>query len=301
VLAINLQIRRDQRTVTPCSEDIAANVRRVLEVPDANLDFARAKIAFDALIDPQIDQAAILRELDDLTRTAHEIARSDPHPNVRLRAVRTLLHESGPWNDHRPFSYDQSDPTGSLLHNKLLHNYLGSRRGQCVSMPVLFLILGCRLGLDVALASAPEHVFVRYTDEHGRTHNLETTSGAYPARDEWYRQNFPITDRAVESGIYLRTLSAREAVAISGLSGVAAGGPWLGYPRMGFGGGGRGTSLISSASRSLGSSPLGGGLLGSGNLGSVAGRSLSRVSAGGGAALAGYSVGTTLGAVQVCQ
>lgn len=36
---------------------------------------------------------------------------------------------------------------------KLLSRYLDSRRGDCVSMPILFLILADRLGLDVSLST----------------------------------------------------------------------------------------------------------------------------------------------------
>jgi hypothetical protein len=31
--------------------------------------------------------------------------------------------------------------------------------------------------------------------------NLETTSGGHPARAIWYRQQMPMPDRAVESGL----------------------------------------------------------------------------------------------------
>jgi regulator of sirC expression with transglutaminase-like and TPR domain len=111
-------------------------------------------------------------------------------------------------------TYDHEDPYGRKSPNKLLHHYLATRCGQCVSMPILFVIIAERLGLKVALASAPEHVLVRFTDEADREHNLETTSGAHPSRDAWYRESFPITDRALQTGIYLRSLTKREGVAL---------------------------------------------------------------------------------------
>lgn len=129
-----------------------------------------------------------------------------------------MIYESGPWNGGRPFAYDLDDPLGRSLPNKLLHNYLTTGRGQCVSMPTLFLILADRLGLNVSLVLAPDHVFVRYTDAQGRSFNLETTSGGHPARDEWVRQNFPMGDLAVRNGLYLRSLSKREAVAVLALT-----------------------------------------------------------------------------------
>jgi len=79
-------------------------------------------------------------------------------------------------------------------------------------MPILFLVLGERLGLDVSLALAPSHIFVRHRLPDGRTASLETTSGGHPARDEWIRACFPMSERAIASGLYLRSLGRREAV-----------------------------------------------------------------------------------------
>lgn len=85
-------------------------------------------------------------------------------------------------------------------------------------MPILFLILADRLGLDLSLAMAAAHFFVRWRDEEGRTVNLETTSGANPARDIWLREAVGYTDRGVESGFYMRSLPRREAVAAMALT-----------------------------------------------------------------------------------
>jgi len=58
------------------------------------------------------------------------------------------------------------------------------------------------------------HVFVKYRDDEGKFINLETTSGAGFTRDEWMRQQFPMTDEAIASGIYMRPLTKKETVAI---------------------------------------------------------------------------------------
>lgn len=199
------------------TRDPVAAVKAVLERLDSELDYTLAKIAFDRIIDPSVDANAVLAELDRMAGVAHKLAGPDADDGAKLAALQMLIYQRGPWNDHRPFSYDQNDPLGSRMKNKLLHNYLARRLGQCVSMPALFLILAERLGLDIALVSAPEHLFVRAILD-GRTFNLETTSGALPARDEWLRQNFPITDRSIESGLYLRSLSKREGVATLALT-----------------------------------------------------------------------------------
>ncbi len=132
----------------------------------------------------------------------------------KLAAVRTVIYQPGSWNDQRPFAYDLADPYGQNLSSKLLSTYLSTRRGNCVSMPILFLILADRLGVNVALSTAPLHVFLKFTDAAGKVTNLEATSGALPARDQWYREKLPMTDQAVASGIYLQTLSRKESVAL---------------------------------------------------------------------------------------
>jgi regulator of sirC expression with transglutaminase-like and TPR domain len=189
----------------------ASQVRAVLAAPDHELDYARAKLDLDRIVDPSLDCDAALLELDRLASAARTLAGLDADEPGRLNALRKLIYEGGPWNDHRPFAYDHDDPYA--IDRKLLPGYLTTRLGNCVTMPILFLILGERLGLDLRLASAPGHLFVRLHAANGAVLNLETTSGAGLTRTEWYQQCFKISDRAIESGLFMRSLSRREAVA----------------------------------------------------------------------------------------
>jgi regulator of sirC expression with transglutaminase-like and TPR domain len=198
--------------------DIVRSVAAVLGAPEAELDYARAKVSLDALIDPEANAGWTFAELDRLTAAADALAGARASEQEKLRAVRTAIYESGAWNGFRPFGYDHSDGGTWRIPNKLLHNYLKNRIGQCVSMPILFLILGDRLGLNLALACAPNHFFVRYAAPDGKAWNIETTSGAHPARMEWFRREMPMTDRALETGLYMRALPKREAIAMMAMT-----------------------------------------------------------------------------------
>jgi regulator of sirC expression with transglutaminase-like and TPR domain len=191
----------------------ASVVRELLAAPEVALDYATAKLVLDKLVEPQIDTRTTLLEVEQLVEAAREMAGSLPSNDAALLAIRRTLHERGPWNEGRPCAYDHSDPLGQDLRNSLLSNYLKTRRGSCVSMPILFLIMSERLGLNVSLAAAPLHLFVRYRDDQGRVYNLETTSGGLPARDEWYAANLSMTPEALKNGLYMRSLTRREAVA----------------------------------------------------------------------------------------
>jgi regulator of sirC expression with transglutaminase-like and TPR domain len=189
-------------------------VRIILAAPDNQLDYGRAKLAFDRVIEPSLDAEAAVAEVERLAARATALAGPRASDGEKLAALRRVIYVSGGWNGNRPFSYDQADPLGRNVRNKLISTYLATRRGNCVSMPLLFLLVGERMGLNLSLATAPLHVFVRYIDPLGREMNLEATSGGHPARTIWYREQMPMADRAVESGLYLRTLTRREVVAL---------------------------------------------------------------------------------------
>lgn len=192
----------------------AAAVREILSVPEERLDYLRSKLLLDQLSDSNIGGRAVSSEVGRLANAARQLAGRNTPDTHKLAAVRNVIYEAGAWNGNRPFSYDHNDPYGQDTRNKLLSSYLATRLGNCVSMPTLFLILADRLGVNVALSVAPLHVFVRYNQAVGLPVNLETTSGALPAREAYYREKLAMTDLAVANGVYLRSLSRKEGVAL---------------------------------------------------------------------------------------
>lgn len=219
-LLLGLTVGRPAAADQLRNSNAATFVRSLLDAPGSETDFARAKLTVDKFIDSSVDEAATLAEIESMVVTVNKMLGTLP-PEVastsmeKMKALRTFLYEGGWWNNGRPFQYDLSDPYGQQPGSQMLSNYLATRKGNCVSMPSLFLALGERLGLNLTLSTAPLHVFIKFTDEAtGKMWNLETTSGAGYTRDEWYRQKLPMTDEAIANGVYLKTLSHREALSI---------------------------------------------------------------------------------------
>lgn len=193
--------------------DALQPLRTILEMPEAGIDLAEAKLAIDRLIDPNTDVPGTLKKLDAM---AQQIKRQLPpgaNRRATLVALLTFLHQPGPWNDQHAYSYDLDDPFGKNLRNKLLATYLATRKGNCVSMPILFVILAQKIGLEATLSTAPEHVFAKVRDDDGQMLNIEATSGGTKS-DAGYQEQMDITPQARTNGIYLRTLSKRESVAV---------------------------------------------------------------------------------------
>lgn len=196
-----------------------AALRAFLQLPDGEIEFGKVKLAIDQMVDPRSQTDWATRQLDLIMRAVTNMM-AQPHFGRRgsvaakVDALRSYLHVPGPWNEGRVFRYDLiNDPTGkNTLANKLIPNYLRTRLGNCVSMPVLFLILAQRLGVDATLSTAPEHLFVKYRDDSGAYQNLECTDGAGPKRDASYVRDFEISSKALDNRLYLQPLSKKQAI-----------------------------------------------------------------------------------------
>jgi regulator of sirC expression with transglutaminase-like and TPR domain len=177
-------------------------------------DLLDVKLAIDAMVDPSVNTEAVKSLIDRMAAEITAMAGKDADSAIKLAALKRYLYESGAWNDNKPFQYDLDDPLGIKPANRILQRYLTIRRGNCITMPILFAALGQRIGLAMTLAEAPLHVFVKYTDDAGKVWNLEPTSGGGFTRDEWYREKLPMSDQAVANGVYLRALPHEEAVTV---------------------------------------------------------------------------------------
>jgi regulator of sirC expression with transglutaminase-like and TPR domain len=188
----------------------ATDVSRALD----DTDLLRAKLELDGIIDPSTGPTDAELQIARLITAARTFA--GPHPSIgaAFDAVRKVLYQPGPWNGGRPFTYDRSDPLGENVRDKLLSYYLKSRLGNCITMPTLFMIVGRGIGLHLTLTDAPLHVLVRFTHPGLPTLNIEATSGGGFARDVWYQQQLSISDKAIQSGLYLRTHTDRETIAL---------------------------------------------------------------------------------------
>jgi regulator of sirC expression with transglutaminase-like and TPR domain len=183
-------------------------------LPDNAIDLGKARLLIDHVIDPSLDVSATLTQLDTIAADIRAALPPGASSFDTAQYLRAYLYALGPWSAQTPFQYDLSDPFGEEFEHRLLHNYLASRKGNCITMPLLYLILGQRLGLDVSASEAPLHLFVKYFDPAtGTTYNLETTDGALAVDDDYYIQKTGISERAVETGLYLQALTRKETVA----------------------------------------------------------------------------------------
>ncbi len=202
----------------PSTDDPSEILEHLVSVPENDINLLWSILVIDKYINPETDVEKTYRHVEGMGRTVAKMAGDKATDLEKIAAIRTYIYTAGPWNNHQPFSYDFLNPQGRLAVHKTLDYYIGNKKGNCVSMPILFLVLSEQLGVDVSLITAPTHLQIRYTDpKTGKSINLETTSGANPNRPEWLRTQIPPwTDRAVNSDMYLKTLTKQQMVAEMG-------------------------------------------------------------------------------------
>lgn len=185
----------------------------LLALPETQIDLARAQLTIERFIDPSINIDENLAEIENIVSLIKTLPQYNDTNDGKLAAMVQYLYHSGSWNNHKKYHYDFDDPLGTLKpKNALLSNYLKTHVGNCVSMPILVLILGQKLGLDMRLSNAPLHLFVRL-HENGATYNFESTVGGFKFNQSYIKE-YLITPEALRNKIYLQSLTKKETVAV---------------------------------------------------------------------------------------
>jgi hypothetical protein len=107
--------------------------------------------------------------------------------------------------------YDLSDFDAANPSNLFLNGLIDRKVGTCVSMPMLYVALGWRLGYPIKLVSVPTHLFARWDDGEHRI-NIEATGYGADLTDGFYEQEYFVPAEWKGHGA-LASLTPRQALA----------------------------------------------------------------------------------------
>ncbi|MDL2303587.1 hypothetical protein LJC28_04250 [Dysgonomonas sp. OttesenSCG-928-D17] len=115
--------------------------------------------------------------------------------------------------EHKPLTYDFEDPLGQSDWEKMfVTKLLKTRKGNCHSLPYLYKILADQFNIPCHLTFAPNHIYIKLFSEKSGWYNTELTSGTFPI-DAWIIASGYVTIDAIRNGLYMDTLSNKQAVA----------------------------------------------------------------------------------------
>jgi len=191
-------------------------IEEILKLPEKEIDVGIASLVLAKEFYPDMDIDFFLHSFDSLTNRFNKFFGQHTDPDQRIRALNTFLYKPGVWNKGRIFSYDNADLEAKALNNRFIKGYIATKKGSCITMPLLYVILGERLNWPIYPVLTPKHFFLRYVPEKpiaGFQDNIEATNGGGYFSDEQYQADLQIPEKAIKNGVYLRTLTKKEYLA----------------------------------------------------------------------------------------
>ena len=112
-----------------------------------------------------------------------------------------------------PMLYDFDDFWGKEDRTKLfVSKLLATNKGQCHSLPLLYLILCEETGTEANLAYSPSHSYIKFKDNTGNWYNLELTNG-HIVTDAFIVGSGFITSEALKNKLYMEPQTKRQVIA----------------------------------------------------------------------------------------
>jgi regulator of sirC expression with transglutaminase-like and TPR domain len=141
------------------SENARAEFERMVKLPASQIDLARAALLVAAESDPQVDVDAEMRRIDDWSEALRARIAADANNLQKLARLREFVFvELGFAGDHK----DYFSPSNSLLHE-----VMERRRGIPLTLGIILMELGWRIGMPLEGVGFPGHFLVRLSGEPG--------------------------------------------------------------------------------------------------------------------------------------
>jgi hypothetical protein len=90
--------------------------------------------------------------------------------------------------------------------------FIQTGKGNCHALPFLYKILADEIGAKAYLSLAQNHMYIKSRSEKTGWFNTELTNGMFPV-DAWVATSGYVTLEAMQSGIYMDTLGAKQSIA----------------------------------------------------------------------------------------
>lgn len=194
--------------------DTITRIDAILELSEQKIDIAEVRLIIEKEIYPNINIKQGLLAIENILKIIKNMPEYGDTSLQKMGTILRYLYTPGTWNNYQAYEYDLDDPFGKKRpHSRSIFHYTATRKGNCVSMPILTTILGQRLGVNINLSTAPLHLFARYTDDKNIITNIESTSGTLLS-NKTYIKSFTIHSDAISNGIYLQSLTKKETIAV---------------------------------------------------------------------------------------
>jgi len=171
------------------------SIEQVLRLPPEEIDVGTSALIISEAWSNVVAGRRYQQQLDDI---ATEIRSRLKTPKPTIAAIPVINDYL--FDELKFKSVEKADNPEDLF----LHSVLERRQGYCLSLSILYLAIGERLGLPLYGVVVPGHFFVRYDDGQKRF-NIETTSKGGIVSDDEYIRRFNVPKNS--DTIYMTNLN----------------------------------------------------------------------------------------------
>ncbi len=159
-----VELEQTAKRLRQLSKDVHAARHRkqlveTLSVPEDQVDLARAALLIAAIDNPEFNVEDSLQTLDDLAKDFEKSLPAGITPADKLTAFHRFLFEEQGFHGSRVNYYNPS--------NSYLNETIDDREGLPITLSVVYMTLGRRVGLKVEGVGLPGHFVVRAVPEMG--------------------------------------------------------------------------------------------------------------------------------------
>jgi regulator of sirC expression with transglutaminase-like and TPR domain len=163
----------------------------------------QTEAAHQGLCSYMLDETAARAEIGRLAEEVRKQLPNPPIPSGTVEAINQIVF--GP-TGIRP-SQELHDPC-----NLFLSSVLAEKRGYCVGVAGVYLVLAEELGLPIRAVATPSHVFLRYDDGEVSI-NIDPLSQGAAIPDQQYITQHRIAEKSIRKGVFLRALTNQQFLA----------------------------------------------------------------------------------------
>jgi tetratricopeptide (TPR) repeat protein len=176
----------------------ARSIEEVLQLPEDEVDLATAALIASEQWSDMVHGRTYLSRLDEMALKIQEkLNKKWLKPNYKaIPIINNYL-----FRELRYMGIPETEDPDALF----LHSVMDNKKGNCLSLSILYLSLAERLGIPMYGVVVPGHFFVRYDD--GKTKlNIETTGGGASPSDKHYTHKYKVPN-GDDNSIYMRNLN----------------------------------------------------------------------------------------------
>ena len=185
---------------------IEKELRNIVKLPDSEIDLFETLLLISKHWDPSLQIQPLRQEISNLISDVQK--HLPDNAKTIIQSLRHAIHTKAGYRNT-----EQVDRRGIPVNNEelFLHGMLKSKRGYCMNLSLLYLILGQKLDLPLFGVPLPNHFFVRY-EKDGNRINIEATEMGTSFADSFYRQRHLQHSSGSKSSYFLKNLGTKQTL-----------------------------------------------------------------------------------------